>query len=168
MRETREDMEGLQALLDRSIEGAGDFLRGSFRMPQHSLSAGQLVRHLQGLNTLALATVTRKGEPRVAPIGSLLFRGRFHVPTVATAARTRHLTERPAVSLTYYEGGDLAILVHGRAEVLYPHHPDFEVLDEILREVGGGSVLGWGEGVYLRVEAQTLYTFARYPERFPG
>jgi uncharacterized pyridoxamine 5'-phosphate oxidase family protein len=168
MKETEQDLERLQALLDESIEGAGSFLRSSFRMPRHSLSAAQLVRRLEGLNTVAMATVTPKGEPRVAPIGLLLYRGRFHVPTVASAARTRHLPERPDVSLTYYESSDPAIIVHGRALVIDPDHPDFEALEKILHETGGGSVLEWGEGLYLRVVAERLFTFARYPERLPG
>ena len=86
---------------------------------------------------------------------------------MASAARTRHLRERSAVSLTLYEGSDLAIIVHGEASVLAQDHPDFEALEDVFRESGGGSVLDWGEGVYLRVEAEKLYTFARYPERFP-
>ena len=167
MRETEGDLERLRALLDGSIEGAGGFLRSSFRMPEHSLSAAQLVRRLRGPSNVAMATVTRRGEPRVAPIGALFFRGRFHVPTIASAARTRHLRRRPAVSLTLYEGSDLAIIVHGEASVLAQDHPDFEALEDVFRESGGGSVLDWGEGVYLRVEAEKLYTFARHPERFP-
>lgn len=103
----------------------------------------------------------------MAPIGSLFFRGRFHVPTVDTAARTRrHLAQRPAASLTPYEGDDLAVIVHGRAEVLGPDHADFQTLERLFRESGGESVLDWGEGVYVRVEAEKLYTFARYPGRF--
>lgn len=43
MRETAEDLEKLQALLDQSIEQAGDVLRSSFQMPECSLSAAQLV-----------------------------------------------------------------------------------------------------------------------------
>jgi len=39
VRETPADLEALQALLDRSIAGAGPFLRSSFQMPEHSLSA---------------------------------------------------------------------------------------------------------------------------------
>ncbi len=164
MRETPEDLDRLQALLDRSVEDAGDFLRRSFEMPERSLSAAQLVRFLQGTRTVALATVTRRGEPRVAPINALFFRGRFHVPTVTTAARTRHLRERPAASLTLYEGNELAIVAHGRAGILGQDHPDFPALEEAF----GGSVLDWGEGVYLRVEAGRLFTFARRPELFPG
>jgi hypothetical protein len=39
MRETAADLERLQALLDDSIERAGPFLRSSFQLPGHSLSA---------------------------------------------------------------------------------------------------------------------------------
>lgn len=76
--------------------------------------------------------------------------------------------QRPATSLTLYEGDDLAVILHGKAEVLDQDHPDFPPLEEALRGSGGGSVLQWVEGVYLRVEAEKLYTFARHPERFTG
>ncbi len=167
MHETPEDMERLQALLNRSIERAGAFLRSSFEMPEHSLSAGQLVRYLQGIQNVAFATVTAKGEPRVAPIGSLFFHGQFHIPTVATAARTRMVAARPAVSLTHFAGNDLAIIAHGNTTLIPADHADFAALEAMQRAASGSSVHDWGEGVYLRVEAATLVTFARYPEQFP-
>ncbi|MCA1667352.1 MAG: pyridoxamine 5'-phosphate oxidase family protein [Thermomicrobia bacterium] len=168
MHETPEDMERLQALLNRSIERAGAFLRSSFEIPEHSFSAGQLVHYLQGIQNVAFATVTAKGEPRVAPIGSLFSRGRFHIPTVTTAARTRMVMKRPAVSLTHYTGNDLAIIAHGNATLIPTDHADFAALEEMQRVSSGSSVRDWGEGVYLRVEAETLVTFARYPDQFPS
>ncbi len=168
MHEIPEDMERLQRLLDRSIERAGAFLRSSFEMPGHSLSAGQLVQYLQGIQNVAFATVTAKGEPRVAPIGSLFYRGRFYIPTVATAARTRMVKARPAVSLTHYAGNDLAIIAHGGATPIPADHADFAALEAMQRAASGSSVHDWGEGVYLRVEAETLVTFARYPDQFPS
>ena len=168
MHETPEDMERLQTLLDRSIERAGAFLRSSFEMPEHSLSAGQLVRYVQGNQVVAFATMTAKGEPRVAPIGSLFFRGRFYIPTVATAARTRMVAAHPAVSLTHYAGIDLAIIAHGSATTIPADHGDFTPLEAMQRAASGSSVNDWGEGVYLRVEAETLVTFARYPDQFPS
>src|SRR6266852_62768 len=115
MHETQEDFQRLQVLLDRSIEQAGAFLRQSFQMPTHSLTAQQVVHFWQGLQTIALATVTSKGEPRVAPIAALLFRGHFYVPTVETAIRTKHVMHHPAISFTYYQGNDVAIIIHGDA-----------------------------------------------------
>jgi hypothetical protein len=167
MKETADDLAWLQDLLDRSIERAGAFLRSSFEMPGHSLSAAQLVRLLDGLPTVALATVTAQGEPRVAPIGAIFWRARFHIPTVATAARTRHLRARPAVSLTHYAGIDLAVLVHGHASIVTPAEPLFGELDAYHREQTGGQGVGdWGEGVFLRIEPAVLYTYARFPNRF--
>jgi hypothetical protein len=99
MREAPADLERLQTLIDRSMEGAGPFLRSSFQMPEHPLSAAQLTAHLQAALTVALATVTARGEPRVAPTSALCVRPSFHVPTVAQATRTRHLATRPAASL---------------------------------------------------------------------
>lgn len=170
MHETPEDRQRLQALLDRSIARAGAFLRRSFEMPEHSLSAGQLVRYLVGIQNVAFATVTAKGEPRVAPIGALFMRGRFHIPTVVTAARTRMIAARPAVSLTHYVGNDLAIIAHGMATVIPEAHADFALLEAMQRagNTSGESVRDWGEGVFLRVEAETLVTFARYPDQFPA
>jgi hypothetical protein len=68
MQETPEDLHELQALIDRSMERAGAFLRSSFQMPDHCLPAAQLVCYQQGFQTVAFATVTKRGDPRVAPI----------------------------------------------------------------------------------------------------
>lgn len=170
MLETPAELDELQVVLDRSIEQAGTFLRSSFEMPEHSLSARQLANHLTGLPTIAMSTVTAKGEPRVAPIGALFVRGRFHIPTVASAARSRHLRKRPALSVTYYEGIDLAVIIHGQAEFIEAENPAFAELDGELIRAGHGSVLEWdaGGGLYIRVEPDVIYTFARYPERFPN
>jgi ribosomal protein S18 acetylase RimI-like enzyme/uncharacterized pyridoxamine 5'-phosphate oxidase family protein len=162
MHETQEDLERLQALLDRSIKQAGSFLRSSFQMPQHSLSASELVKHLQGLQTVALATVSAKGEPRVAPIGAIFFRGSFSIPTVATAVRTRHIRKRPAVSLAYFVENGLAIIVHGQATSISPDSEEFEKLDEVYQAMSGTSVRNWGEGIYIQVHADVIYTYARH------
>jgi hypothetical protein len=167
MYETDNDFQNLQTLLDHSIEQAGPFLRESFQMPTHSLSARQLTHLWQALQNIALATVTSKGEPRVTPIGALLFHGQWYIPTVAVALRTRHLLRRPSISFTYYQGDDLAIIVHGNAYILQPNHPDFSAVEAFQQEQTGTSVLRWGEGVFLQVIPQMLYTFARYPERYP-
>ena len=161
MRESADDLERLQALLDRSIESAGRFLRNAFEMPERSLSAQHLVARLDGLLTVALATTTARAEPRVAPIGALFVRGAFHVPTVAQAARTRHLAARPAASITYFEGTDLAVIAHGHATILAADDPAFAELDAAQVECGGESPTQWqGDAVFLRLEADRLFTYA--------
>jgi hypothetical protein len=169
VRETAEDVDRLQAVLDDSVERAGAFLRRSFEMPKHSLSAPQLAAHLQGSLTVALATVTARSEPRVAPIGALFLHAWFYVPTVAESARARHLARRPAASLTYYQGTELAVIVHGQAAIIRADDPDFGELDAAQVESGGQSVREWqGHGVYLRLEPATFYTYAREPGRYPA
>ena len=162
MNETAADLERLQALLDDSISRATPFLRSSFEMPERSLSAVALVERLQGSLTVALATVTARGEPRVTPIGALFVHGRFHVPTVAQSARARHLARRPGVSVTYFEGTTLAVIVHGEAEIIGTGDPRFDELDAVQVAVGNQSPREWsGDAVFLRVEARSLFTYAR-------
>ncbi len=168
MYETPEDLQAFDKLLTDSIVNAGAFLRSSFEMPEKSLSALQLCRYLEGVQTVALATITSKGEPRVAPIGSFIYRGRFHIPTTMESARVRHIRRRSSVSLTLFEGIDFAVIVHGNAEILDAEHPDFDELEAIHREHSGASVRDWGEGAFLRIEAAAFYSFARYPDRFPA
>jgi N-acetylglutamate synthase-like GNAT family acetyltransferase/uncharacterized pyridoxamine 5'-phosphate oxidase family protein len=165
MRETQQDIERLQALLDSSIERAGAFLRRSFQMPHHSLTAKALVECWRDVQTVALATVTTSGEPRIAPIGSLLYRGDIYIPTVATAARTRHVMKRPAISLTLFRENELAILVHGYATVIARDHEDFETLENLLYPSTHTKAGEWGEGVYLHIRAEAIYTYNRHPHR---
>ncbi len=168
MNETGADLERLQALLDSSIERATPFLRASFEMPDKSLSAGQLVAHLTGSLTVALATVTARGEPRVAPINAFLLRGSFHVPTVLESARARHLAKRPGVSLTYYEGIELAVIVHGKGQIIDERDERFEELDRTQTGCGSQSPREWGgQAAYLQVISGTIYTYAGEPGRYP-
>jgi hypothetical protein len=165
--ETADDLERLDAQLRASIERAGPFLRSSFQMPEHSLNARQLTRAVQGVKPVALATVTAKGEPRVAPIGAFLYRADFYIPTTMQAARVRHLRRQPAISLTLYDAIDYAVIVHGQAVVLGEDATEFEALIEIQLSGQGETVRDWGEGAFIRIDTEMMYTFARYPERFP-
>ena len=168
MHETPQDVAELDELLQRSIEQAGPFLRSSFEMPEKSLTAAQLCRALDGIQTVAIATVTARGEPRVAPIGAFLYRGHFYIPTTMESARVRHVRRRPGVSLTRFDGIDFAIIVHGDAVVLGEEDSEFATLERIQRELTGSTVLDWGTGAFIRVDASACYTFARYPEQFAG
>ena len=165
MHETPEEIEQLQQIIARGIESAGPFLRRSFEMPEHSLSAEELLAVFDGRRTVALATATRAGAPRVAPIGCLLIGGIFYVPTTRTAARYRMIERRPEVSLTAFDGVDLAVIVHGRARTLHDGAPLFERIDMIQRELGHESVRTWGEpgdGCYLAIEPETILTYTRH------
>lgn len=169
MHETEDDLAWLQSVIDHSIASAGPYLRSSFRMPTHSMSPGQLVTLLDGILDVALATVTAKGEPRVSPIGALFYRCRFYVPTLAAAARVKQLRRNPAVSLTYYRGVDIAVIVHGRAAFIEPPDEDFPALYELQQETSGQNVRGWGENpLYIRVDPDVIHTFVRDPTSIAG
>jgi Pyridoxamine 5'-phosphate oxidase len=161
VRENAEEIAGLQALLDASHARAGPHLRSIFR-DEHRFTAEQLVVFFTGPRQIAVATVSAEGEPRVAPVDALLLHGRFHFGTHRTAARVGHLRARPAVSLAYFERDELAVVVHGTAELLELGHPDFRAIDQAFVDVYGGTPSTADEGsVYARVEAKTMFTYAR-------
>jgi hypothetical protein len=129
-------------------------------MPSHSLTAAEVVAALDGILEVAIATATAKGEPRVAPTAALFYRGRFCIPTLAESARMKHLRRQLAVSVTYYEGVDLAVIVHGRAEFVPPDDPDFDALSGLQLETSEQTVRQWGaDPLYIRIEPDVVYTF---------
>ena len=67
MYETAEDLQRLDELLDASYARAGSHLRAIWG-PETRLAAGELSEALAGIQVLDLATVTPRGEPRVAPV----------------------------------------------------------------------------------------------------
>ena len=119
MHETDDDLRALQELLDRSHAGAGEHLRAIFD-DERRIPAAELPALLPGVQVLALATVTARGEPRVAPVDGLFFRGRWHFGSSERSARFRHIRTRPAVSAAHIRGEELAVIVHGRAVEIDP------------------------------------------------
>jgi hypothetical protein len=135
-----------------------------------SLTARQLARYLEGLRTVSLATVTARGEPRVATVTAQFVDGCYVVPTVAHAARTRHLRRRPGVSVSEYAGTELAIIVHGTADLIDLDDPRFAALDERYRALSGGAgPSSWGGGgpVYIRIQPAVMFAHAHDPALYP-
>lgn len=167
MYEMQADIEQLQKLLDRSIDSAGTFLKSSFEMPGKSLSARQIIKHLNKKITVSLATVSKKNEPRVAPIGAIFYRGHFCIPTTMRAARTRMILANASISMTYYEGIDLAMIGHGTGELIPEEHVAFGAMDKQHQDIFGNSVTAWSaKGIYIRIIPHVLFTYARYIEQF--
>ncbi|WP_405106773.1 pyridoxamine 5'-phosphate oxidase family protein [Micromonospora sp. NBC_01405] len=119
MRETPEELIELQALLDVSLSRATSHLR-SIINSERSLTAEQLTQVLTGMCTLALATVTAKGEPRISGVDGHFLHGRWHFGTARGAAKARHLAVRSAVSAAHMRGEDLGVFTHGTVEILNP------------------------------------------------
>jgi len=160
MHETPADITQLQTLLTTSIDRAGAFLKDSFQMPHKSMSAQQVIDYFDHMTTVALATSNAKGEPRSAPTAAVFYRGRFHVPTIAESARGRMITRNPAVSLTYYDSTDVAVIIHGTATILRQHHDSFAPLLAIHDAAYSTSLLEWGgEPIFLRIEPHVMWTY---------
>jgi uncharacterized pyridoxamine 5'-phosphate oxidase family protein len=123
MHETADDLRRLQDLLDRSHAGAGPHLRSIFG-DERRIPAAELPEMLAGVQVLALATVTARGEPRVAPVDGLFFRGHWYFGSAETSARFRHIRARPAVSAAHTRGEELAVVVHGHAREIDPRAPE--------------------------------------------
>ncbi|MGH3211052.1 MAG: pyridoxamine 5'-phosphate oxidase family protein, partial [Trebonia sp.] len=116
MLETPEEIDRLQGLLDRSAAAAGAHLRDIIT-DECRLSAAQVCGRLQGMRLLVVATVTADGRPLAGPVDGYLLHGSFYFSSGRNSVRMRHLAARPAVSATHLPSDDLAVSVHGRAEL---------------------------------------------------
>lgn len=165
MFETDEEIERLQALLDRSHGKGGEHM-GSIVTPERRLTAGQVVTYLQGVKHVAFATVTAKGEPFVSPLDSFFLHGRFTVGTVARAVKAGHVRRNPAVSLTHMRGDEIGIWAHGRAQIWHPGEP---IADEYLRVAEATYGQGFEEPdiIVMTVEPRALFAYAFDPSKFP-
>ena len=122
MLETTEELDNLQHLLDRSMAGAGEHLRGIIT-GERRLSAAELAGRLQGMRLLTVATVTADGRPLAGPVDGYFLHGTFWFSSGRNSVRMRHLAARPAVSATHLPGEELAVSVHGRAELFDMRDP---------------------------------------------
>src|SRR5215469_5303573 len=100
MHEHPEDIARLQDVLDRSYAMAGPHLLG-IHSPGRRMPAADLVRRLDGMRLLVLATVGSAGQPVTGPVDSVFHRGSFYFGTSQDAVRWRHLKRNRAVSATH-------------------------------------------------------------------
>jgi hypothetical protein len=115
VQESEADLAALQRVLDDSQARAGAHLRSIFGEDTR-VGAAELVALLPGMQVIDLATVSAAGEPRVAPVDGLFFRGRWHFGSSLTSVRAHHLAARPACSAAHTRGEGLCVITHGRAE----------------------------------------------------
>lgn len=162
MHESPEDIARVQALLDRSYEAAGAHLR-NIHTPQRRLQAADLVRRLQGMRLLVLATISSAGRPVTGPVDGVFHRGAFYFGTSPDAVRWRHLQRNPAVSATHLPSEDWAVIVHGTAVPASTARPDPEGLRATLLEVYAPRYGPQWEDfldsgpVYARIEAERMF-----------
>ena len=119
---------------------------------------------------LVLATATADGRPLVGPVDGYFIHGSFWFSSGKNSVRMRHIAARPFVSATYLPSEQLAVTVHGRAEI-------FEMSDSRrpeLREamlahylpLQGPSFEDWlneGDSLGARITADKMFTFKMEP-----
>lgn len=148
MYESDADVTELQALLDRSIASATEHLR-SIIEGERVLGARDLVALLTGMKVLTVATVTAHGEPRISAVDGHFLHGTWSFSTSGTAAKARHLRDRPQVSVAHVDNEELGVFSHGRVEEQAPGDADWdETLAHWTRHYGG-SPLEWGDDIRL-------------------
>jgi len=166
MLETPEEIDRLQQLLDRSAAGAGPHLAGIIT-GERRLPAAQLTGRLQGMRLLVVATVTADGRPLAGPVDGYFLHGSFWFSSGRNSVRMRHLAARPAVSATHLPGEELAVTVHGRAELFDLRDPARgelrqAMLDWYLPRQGPQfeTWLDQLDAVGARIAADKMFTFA--------
>jgi hypothetical protein len=162
MRESDAELSELQELLDASYARAGEHLR-SIWGEDSRMDARALCEELVGVQVLDLATVTPRGEPRVAPVDALFFRGHFWFGSAETSSRFRNIRANPAVSGAIHRGLEtFLVIVHGRAVETDPRGPEAGGFADYIRSVYDFE---WDAvhptAPYARIEARTLLAFKR-------
>jgi Pyridoxamine 5'-phosphate oxidase len=167
MLETPEELDSLQQILDRSAAGAGPHLRDIIT-DDRRLSAAQLSEKLQGMRLLVVATMTADGRPLAGPVDGYLLHGSFYFSSGRNSVRMRHLAARPAVSATYLPGEELAVTVHGRAELFDVNDPSRGELRQAMLghylPLQGPAFETWldqADAVGARIAADKIFTFSQ-------
>ncbi|GGN63543.1 hypothetical protein GCM10010112_22870 [Actinoplanes lobatus] len=163
MRETPVELIELQALLDASLSRSTDHLQSIFT--DRTVTAEQLTGVLTGMCTLALSTVTAKGEPRISGADGHFLHGRWIFGTARTAAKARHLAARPAASVAHLRGEDLGVFTHGTVETLNPlggaPADDWPELLAYFQDFYGADAFDWElEVVYYRLHPHWMTVYA--------
>jgi nitroimidazol reductase NimA-like FMN-containing flavoprotein (pyridoxamine 5'-phosphate oxidase superfamily) len=166
VRETPEEIDRLQQLLDRSAAGGGPHL-SAIISDERRLTAAQVCERLQGMRLLVVATVTADGRPLAGPVDGYFIHGEFYFSSGRNSVRMRHLAARPAVSATHVPGEELAMTVHGRAELFDVNDPGRTELRQAMldhyRPLQGPAFQAWLDGadaVGARIAAAKMFTFA--------
>jgi hypothetical protein len=164
MRETTDDLERLQAVLDRSYAKAGPHLL-AIHTPERRLEAAALAEKMDGMKLLALATTSANGRPVVGPVDGIFMHGAFHFGSSPDSVRARHIAARPQVSATHLPGKELAVTVHGKAVEVDVNAPEGAELRQTLLDI---YVPRYGESwaemldggaVYWRLDPERMFAF---------
>jgi hypothetical protein len=134
--------------------------------PERRLGAEEICARLVGMRLLAVATTTADGRPLVGPVDGYFLHGAFYFSAGRESVKVRHLAVRPHVSAMYLPGEELAISVHGTAELFDLHGLDAlelrqAMLDHYLPKAGADfeNWLNETDSLAVRIDAEKMFTF---------
>jgi hypothetical protein len=111
--------------------------------------------------------VTADGRPLAGPVDGYFLHGTFWFSSGRNSVRMRHLAARPAVSATHLPGEELAVTVHGRAELLELRDPAAAELRQAMLDWyvprQGPEFESWLnalDAVAARIEPAKMFTFS--------
>lgn len=162
MHETAEDLLALRELLDASYARAGSHLRSIWGR-ETVLDAQALIAELAGVQILDLATVTPRGEPRVAPVDGLFYRGHFWFGSAENSLRFANIRANAAVSGVVTRGLEtFLVIVHGRAIEMDPRGPAAGGFADYPRELYDFDWdAAYPSAPYACIDASTMLAFKR-------
>jgi Pyridoxamine 5'-phosphate oxidase len=138
MYESDTERQGLQVLLDRSFAASSEHLL-SIMEPPRRLDADRLIRELNGVCVLNVATVTARGEPRISAVDGHFLHGHWYFTTDGRAVKARQLAARPVVSAAYTPRDGFGVFCHGSAQRLELRSAEFEQLNQHWELMYGAS-----------------------------
>ena len=119
------------------------------------------------MRLLTVATVTADGRPLAGPVDGYFLHGTFWFSSGRNSVRMRHLAARPAVSATHLPGEELAVTVHGRAELFEMRDPACAELRQAMLDWyvprQGPEFETWLDAldaVAARIEPAKMFTFS--------
>lgn len=165
MWETPTQFAALQQLLNASADSAGPHM-SEIITAERRLSAIEVCVVLQGMRLLVLGTATADGRPLVGPVDGYFIHGEFFFSSGKDSVRMRHIAARPFVSATHLPNEQLAITVHGRAEIFEINDPDLPQLRQAMLDhylpIAGEGFREWvdsGDSYGARIRADKMFTF---------
>lgn len=164
MHETPDELARLQRLLDDSMRAAGPHLR-SIITDERRLDAVGLCDLLEGMRLLVVGTVSADGRPLVGPVDGYFLHGSFWFSSGRESVRMRHLAARPAVSASHVPGEELAVTVHGRAELFDLADPAGDELRRAMLDhylpIQGAAFETWlsnSDSLGARIDTERMFT----------
>lgn len=162
MYETEEELAALDALLARSRAGASAHLR-AIVTDDRAPDAAEVVRMTSTMRTLAVATVTARGEPRISALDGHFLHGTWTFGTEAHSVKAGHLARRPAVSVAWIDGEAFGVFAHGSVRRLEPGDGWLEELVAHWTRYYGDSPESLGDVVLYRLEPSWMVAFRSGP-----